>query len=90
MEYLRDYIIHKQYLSPIQMLSLKKFLTYYAFQMRSKLATKKALNSQVKTNPHPLVKYRTNVPLTRSVEFRNIYNVKKGDGMYHHDINTIW
>ena len=90
MEYLRDYIIHKQYLSPIQMLSIKKFLTYYAFQMRSKLASKKALNSQVKTNPHPLVKYRTNVPLTRSVEFRNIFNVKKGDGMYYDDINTIW
>jgi len=89
-EYLKDTVNHKKYITPIKMLSFRKFFTYYAYQMRSKLKNKKVIISQLKTNPHPLDKYRTNVPLSRSIIFRNIFNVKKGDGMYYQDLNTIW
>ena len=33
--------------------------------------------SNLKTNPHPLDKYRTNAPLSRMPLFRAIYNIKK-------------
>lgn len=88
-EYLRDYQKYNEDIMPIRYLSFKAFYTYYSMQMRQKVG-KKALSAQLKTNPHPLDKYRTNVPLSRSVYFNSIYNVKKGDGMWWHDKNTIW
>jgi predicted metalloendopeptidase len=48
------------------------------------------LAAQLKTNPHPLDKYRCNVPLSRSEIFKSLYNVKKGDGMWWHNSDTIW
>jgi predicted metalloendopeptidase len=51
---------------------------------------KKALDAQLKTNPHPLDKYRTNIPLSRSEIFRSLYNVKKGDDMWWHNENSVW
>ncbi len=45
---------------------------------------------QLKTNPHPLDKYRCNVPLSRSEIFRSLFNVKKGDGMWWHNTDTVW
>ena len=88
-EYLRDFQDKNQDLVPIKYLSYEGFYTYYAFQQRQ-VVTKRALAAQLKTNPHPLDKYRCNVPLSRSQIFRALYNVKKGDGMWWHNTDTVW
>jgi putative endopeptidase len=88
-EYLRDFQENNSDLTPIRELSYEGFYTYYAFQQRQKVS-KKALTAQLKTNPHPLDKYRCNIPLSRSEIFRAIYNVKKGDGMWWHNADTVW
>jgi len=88
-EYLRDFHDKNRALVIIRQLSYKAFFAYFAFQQRQ-LVKKKALSAQLKTNPHPLDKYRCNVPLSRSLTFRGVYNVKKGDGMWWHNHNTIW
>jgi len=88
-EYLRDFQTKNNDVASIRTISYDAFYTYYAYQQRQKV-TKKALAAQLKTNPHPLDKYRTNVPLSRSEVFRARYNVKPGDGMYWHNTNTIW
>jgi putative endopeptidase len=87
--YLRDFQQNNNDLLPIRYLSYEVFYVYYAFQQRQKVS-KKALAAQLKTNPHPLDKYRCNVPLSRSRIFRALYDVKKGDGMWWHNANTIW
>ena len=84
-EYLRDFQEKNDDLIPIRYFSYEAFYTYFAFQQRQ-VVTKKALAAQLKTNPHPLDKYRTNVPLSRSEIFRALYNVKKGDGMWWHNM----
>lgn len=88
-EYLRDFQEMSQDLVPIRYLSFKTFFTYFAYQQRQ-IVKKKALSAQLKTNPHPLNKYRTNVPLSRSEAFRAVYNVKRGDGMWWNTTNQIW
>jgi len=88
-EYLRDFQENNKDLIPICRLSFEVFYTYFAYQQKQKIR-KKALTAQLKTNPHPLDKYRCNIPLSRSDVFRSLYNVKKGDGMWWHDTNTIW
>jgi putative endopeptidase len=88
-EYLRDYQKHNEDLIPIRYLSYQVFYTYYSIHMRQKVG-EKAVSAQLLTNPHPPDKYRTNIPLSRSTFFRSIYNVKKGDGMWWHNTNTIW
>ena len=88
-EYLRDFHKKNNEIISIQELSFKEFYIYYAHQMRSKLS-KKALEAQLKTNPHPLDKYRTNIPLSRLILFRDIYNIKKNNKMWWHNTNTIW
>ena len=88
-EYLRDFQDKNHDLIPIRNLSYEAFYIYFAFQQRQ-LVKKKALAAQLKTNPHPLDKYRCNVPLSRSKIFRSIYNVKKGDGMWWHNTDVIW
>jgi predicted metalloendopeptidase len=88
-EYLRDFQEKNEDLVPIRYFSFEAFFTYFAFQQRQ-LVGKKALAAQLKTNPHPLDKYRCNVPLSRLQIFRALYNVKKGDGMWWHNTNTIW
>jgi predicted metalloendopeptidase len=88
-EYLRDFQDKNEDLIPIRYFSYEAFYTYYAFQQRQ-FVGKNALSAQLKTNPHPLDKYRCNIPLSRSEIFRALYNVKKGDGMWWHDKNTIW
>lgn len=89
LEYLRDFQLKNQDILPIQTLSFQAFFTYFALQSRQKVS-KKALMAQLKTNPHPLDKYRCNVPLSRSNVFRAIYKVKKGDNMWWHSTNTVW
>jgi len=88
-EYLRNFQDKNNDLIPIRHLSYEAFYTYYAFQQRQKVK-KKALAAQLKTNPHPLDKYRCNIPLSRSKIFRALYNVKKGDDMWWHNTDTIW
>ncbi len=88
-EYLKDFQDNNNDIVPIRYISFEIFYIYFAVQQRQHLF-KKALLAQLKTNPHPLDKYRTNVPLSRSKIFRNMFNVQKGDGMYWHDENTIW
>jgi putative endopeptidase len=88
-EYLRDFQDKNKDLVPIRYLSYETYFIYFAYQQRQ-LVKKKALTAQLKTNPHPLDKYRCNVPLSRSKIFRAIYNVKKGDGMWWHNTDTIW
>jgi len=88
-EYLRDFQEKNQDLVPIRYLAFEAFFTYFAFQQKQ-YVSKKAISAQLKTNPHPLDKYRCNVPLSRSEIFRAIYNVKRGDGMWWHNTNTVW
>jgi len=88
-EYLRDYQAKNEDIIPIKNISFEAFYTYYAFQQKQHVG-KKALAAQLKTNPHPLDKYRCNIPLSRSQIFRALYNVKKGDGMWWHNTNTVW
>jgi putative endopeptidase len=88
-EYLRDFQEKNDDLIPIRYFSYEGFYTYFAFQQRQ-VVTKKALSAQLKTNPHPLDKYRCNVPLSRSEIFRALYNVQKGDGMWWHNTDTVW
>lgn len=88
-KYLKDYQDNNNDLTPIRYVSYEAFYIYFAYQQKQKVS-KKALVAQLKTNPHPLDKYRCNVPLSRSQIFRSIYNVKKGDGMWWKNTNTIW
>ncbi len=88
-EYLRDFQLKNQDILPIQALSFEAFFVFFAVQSRQQIS-KKAILAQLKTNPHPLDKYRCNVPLSRTQVFRAIYNVKKGDKMWWHSTNTVW
>jgi predicted metalloendopeptidase len=88
-EYLRDFQLKNEDSLPIQALSFEAFFIYFAIQTRQKIS-KKAILAQLKTNPHPLDKYRCNVPLSRTEVFRAIYNVKKGDKMWWHSTNSVW
>jgi predicted metalloendopeptidase len=87
--YLRNFQIINKDIVPIRSLGFQGFYTYFAIQQKQYL-NKKAISAQLKTNPHPLDKYRCNIPLSRSIIFRSLFNVKKGDGMWWHNLNTIW
>lgn len=89
LEYLRDFQQKNKDILPVQNLSFSAFFVYFALQIRQKIS-KKAILAQLKTNPHPLDKYRCNVPLSRSQIFRAIYNVKKGDKMWWNSLNNVW
>jgi len=87
--YLRDFQNKNEDIIPIRALSYEAMFIYFAAQQKQKI-NKYAIHAQLKTNPHPLDKYRTNVPLSRMKLFRTIYNVKKGDKMYWNSTNSIW
>jgi putative endopeptidase len=89
LDFLRDY--HNMLnLSPIERsLSFEIFFVYYAIRTRTKV-NKESLESELRRNPHPLAKYRCNIPLTRSKIFRTIYNVQKNDGMWWENEDSIW
>ena len=88
-EYLRDFQMKNNDILPIVDLSFKIFFVYFALQQRQKIS-KRALKIQLLTNPHPLDKYRCNIPLSRLELFRAMYNVKKGDKMWWHSTDKIW
>jgi putative endopeptidase len=88
-EYLRDFRLKTESILPIQAISYETFFVYFAVQSRQKIS-KRAILAQLKTNPHPLDKYRCNVPLSRSAIFRALYNVRDNHKMWWHNVNTIW
>jgi putative endopeptidase len=88
-EYLRDFQLKNEDILPIQTLSFEVFFVYFAFQYRQKIS-KKSIEAHLKSDPHPLDKYRCNVPLSRLPVFRTIFNVKKGDGMWWKSTNRVW
>ena len=87
--YLSDFQMKNKDILPIKSLSFSVFFVYYAFQQRQKL-NKKVIKAQLLTNPHPLDKYRTNVPLSRNKVFRGIYMVKEGNKMWWPSTNKTW
>ena len=89
LEYLRDFQLKNKDILPIKSISFEKFFVYFAFQARQKIS-QKAILAELKTNPHPLDKYRCNVPLSRSLIFRTMYKVKKGDKMWWSSTNNVW
>ena len=90
-EYLRDFQDNNKDILPIRALSFDIFFVYFAFQMRQKIS-EGAMVAQLKTNPHPLDKYRTNVPLSRMPLYTSMYNIQKKDKMYwkKSNISRIW
>ena len=88
-EYLRDFQDKNTDIVPIRSISFEAFFVYLAMQARQKVYDK-AIHALLKTNPHPLDKYRTNCPLSRLKLFTSIYNIKKGDKMYWESQDTIW
>jgi len=94
-EYLRDLLVdywggyYSTEFATIGSLYFQAFFIYFAIQQRQHVY-KNAVKAQLKTNPHPMDKYRTNVPLSRLELFRSLYNVKKGDKMWWHTTDTIW
>lgn len=87
--YLKDFQLKKQDINPIKAISYETFFIYFAFQARQKIY-EKAVKAQLKINPHPMDKYRTNCPLARLKLFQSLYNIKKGDKMYWSSTDTIW
>ena len=88
-EYLRDFQDKNDDIVPIRALSFHAFFVYLAIQARQKIFDE-AVKAQLKTNPHPMDKYRTNCPLSRLELFRSLYNIKKNDKMYWESTDTIW
>jgi putative endopeptidase len=88
-EYLRDFQIKNNDVTAIRALSFEAFFVYIAIQARQKIYDK-AVQAQLKTNPHPMDKYRTNCPLSRLKLFQSVYNIKPGDKMYWSSTEPIW
>jgi putative endopeptidase len=88
-EYLIEFSKSNDNIDRIKRLKLEKFYTEIAIQGRQKVFNR-AIKSQLRINPHPLEKYRVNCPLSRLELFRAIFNIKKDDGMYWHNNDTIW
>jgi len=88
-EYLRDFQMKNEDILPIQRMSFETFFVYFASQQRQQIS-KRAIAAQLKTNPHPLDKYRTNVPLSRIPIFRTMNKIQKGDKMWWHSTNRVW
>ena len=88
-EYLIEFNKGNDLYNRIMKLSLEQFYMQVAMQGRQKIY-KSAIKAQLKMNPHPLEKYRCNCPLARLELFKTIFNIKKGDGMWWHNNDTIW
>jgi putative endopeptidase len=89
-EYLRSYLLYNKKLVTEQALSFYNFHLEFAVQQRQKIP-EKAISAQLITNPHPPNKYRTNVPLSRSLIFIKNLNINKKDNMFWSDpIESVW
>jgi predicted metalloendopeptidase len=80
-EYLRDYCILNNWDGIVALYHFRIFYLYFAYHMRE-IIEGQSIEYNLITNPHPLAKYRTNVPLARSIFFRHVFDIKKGDRMY--------
>ena len=88
-EYLRDVLVIDNDIDIIRRNNLKKLYYYLAIQGKQKIY-KNAIKSQLKINPHPLEKYRVNCPLSRLPLFKAVFDIKKGDGMWWNNEDSIW
>ena len=86
-EFLRDFLELNSDSVPTTISTYQLFFIHFAVNLRQKLINKE---SQMLTNPHPPDKYRCNIPLSRSILFRSIYDVKKGDKMWWPSTNQVW
>ena len=86
--YLNMYLNETEAIEKVKEAAFKEFFIYIAYQWRSAIY-QQAVRFNIKTNPHPLVKYRTNCPLSRLKIYKKLYDVKKGDRMYWKN-DTIW
>jgi predicted metalloendopeptidase len=86
-ELLRDYLALNSDSVPTSIATYQLFFIHFAVNLRQKLINQE---SQLLINPHPPDKYRCNVPLSRSILFRAIYDVKKGDKMWWPSTNQVW
>ena len=88
-EYLIEFNKGNDIYNRIMKISLEQFYMQVVMQGRQKIY-KSAIKAQLKMNPHPLEKYRCNCPLARLELFKTIFNIKKSDGMWWHNNDTIW
>ncbi len=88
-EYLMDNQVINAEDIKMKKINLSKLYMNLAIQGRQ-YVNKKAVKAQLKMNPHPMEKYRVNCPLSRLELFRTIFGIKKGDGMWWHNTDTIW
>lgn len=86
--YLLDNQIANDELIKMKKMNLAKFYMNLAIQGQQ-LIYKKAIKAQLLTNPHPLEKYRVNCAMARLELFKQIYGIKKTDGMWW-ESDTIW
>jgi putative endopeptidase len=88
-EYLKQHQFKNSQDVPDNYIVFSGFYTYCAIQFRQ-VIRKKSLTTEMKSNPHPLDKYRVNVPLSRLPLFNTIYNIGPKDKMYWSDKSSIW
>jgi predicted metalloendopeptidase len=86
--YLLDNQIANNELTKIKKMNLAKLYMNLAVQGQQQIY-KKAVKAQLKMNPHPLEKYRVNCSLARLELFKEMYGIKKGDGMWWNN-DVIW
>jgi len=88
-KYLINYYQIKQLPNILIKEKLTDFYVFYAYQMKS-IMSKYTLKIMTKYNAHSLNEHRVNIPLSRSVYFKAIYNIKKGDKMYYPSSEPIF
>lgn len=86
-EFFRDYARNVADSVHAEVAYFKLFFIHFAVNMRQKLVN---TESELIINPHPPDKYRCNIPLSRSIIFKTIYNIKKGDKMWWPSNNQVW
>jgi len=84
-----EYLIRLNFSINDKKMTYQMFFTNYALFLKQKL-NKDSENTSKIIDIHPLAKYRVNVPLSRIEIFRFLYDVKKGDGMYWDNMDTIY
>ena len=86
---LEDYLIEQSIKKEDYYKHFDKFYYYYTHRYKT-ILKKKVFNSLIKHDSHSIFKYRINCVLSRSKIFQNMYNIKKGDGMYYSNTEKIW
>jgi putative endopeptidase len=88
-EYLQNVHVKDKNIPVINRQSYADLYIYFTYQLRQHIKRKSVQYELIK-NPHPLDKYRANVPLSRSEIFRTLYNVQPEDHMYWTNKTNIW